>query len=271
MGVGGLAKYYVEISTQSEMKEAILQCTALRQRYFILGKGSNCFFDDRGFDGVVIHNKIDFCTFSSASQVKVGAGYSISLLGTQTARQGLSGLEFACGIPGSVGGAIYMNAGAHGHQTCDFLSSVDFLTEEGELLLLTQDQLQFGYRSSPFQKMAGVIVGATFTLTPDEGARKRQLDMISYRTRTQPYRDKSAGCVFRNPPAASAGALIEARGLKGLAIGGALVSPTHANFIVNKGGASTQDVLNLVELIKTQIKDSHGLDLHMEVIHVPFC
>ena len=125
----------------------------------------------------------------------VGAGYSFSLLGTQTARQGFSGLEFASGIPGSVGGAVFMNAGANGHETCNALVNVDFVTLNGEFTQFDVADLEFGYRFSSFQKIPGAIVNTSLRLTPSKNARDDQINLIRYRQQTQPYGDKSAGCV----------------------------------------------------------------------------
>jgi UDP-N-acetylmuramate dehydrogenase len=247
----------------------LFYCHTTHLPFFILGKGSNSLFDDRGFDGLVIANKIAFCDFSFPL-IRVGAGYSFSLLGTQTARAGWSGLEFASGIPGSVGGAIYMNAGANGKEVCSVIKEVTYITAEGEELLFKKEDLSFLYRFSSFQKKAGAIASALFELVPSEIARQKQLEIIDYRTKTQPYSDKSAGCIFRNPSLGSAGALIEQSGLKGQRIGGAEVSCVHANFIVNKGGATAQDVLALASFVSQVVKEKTGVELTREVRCIPF-
>ena len=269
-GIGGPARYFLEIRTIEQMHKALATCIAEDLPYFILGKGSNCLFDDRGFNGAVLLNKIDFCNRPTPETFHIGAGYSFSLLGVQTARQGWTGLEFASGIPGSVGGAVYMNAGANGQETCQFLSSVDYLTEEGQLCTLQRDQLDFAYRHSPFQKMSGAIVGATFVLTPNKEARKKQIEIVNYRKSTQPYGEMSAGCVFRNPSCSQAGKLIDQSGLKGTSMGGAKISEMHANFIVNTGQASAKDVLNLIALVKKRINEIKAIDLDIEIRHIPY-
>lgn len=266
-GIGGPARLFFEAKTLGDLQEAIKYCHRENLPYFILGKGSNCLFDDRGFDGLVILNKIAFCEYEGPA-VSVGAGYSFSLLGTQTARKGWSGLEFASGIPGTVGGAVYMNAGANGKETCESLAEVTFVNEAGEVEVLKREEMEFSYRTSIFQKRKCAIVAAKFLLLPSEEARKKQLGIIDYRSRTQPYGDKSAGCVFRNPQAGSAGALIQQCGLKGRRVGGAEVSTLHANFIVNKGGATSQDVLALAEEVKKSVKEQTGIELEMEVRHI---
>ena len=268
-GIGGPARFFVEVQKSDEMQALLSYCHAQKLPFFILGKGSNSLFDDKGFDGLVILNKITFCHFDWPI-VHVGAGYSFSLLGTQTARKGWSGLEFASGIPGSVGGAVYMNAGANGTETCEALIEVTFINERGQIEVLRRDQIEFSYRHSSFQKRKGAIVSAKFLLLPCETARKKQLSIIDYRTRTQPYGDKSAGCVFRNPEGHSAGALIQISGLKSKRIGGAEVSTLHGNFIVNKGGATSKDILELAAFVKQAVKDKTGVELEMEMRSIPF-
>jgi UDP-N-acetylmuramate dehydrogenase len=270
LGIGGPARSCLEVRTIEEMQSSLIACHQGRIPYLILGKGSNSLFDDRGFDGLVLLNKIGFYEEIAPGIFHVGAGYSFSLLGVQTARKGWSGLEFASGIPGSVGGAVFMNAGANGTETSDTLVSVDFIDEHGQQQLLKKEDLCFSYRTSPFQKMSGAIVGATFQLTPSLQARHRQMEMISYRMKTQPYQEKSAGCIFRNCASSSAGALIDRCGLKGLSVGGAKVSELHANFIINAGEALATDVLTLIALIQAQVKEQTGIELESEIRVIPY-
>lgn len=268
-GLGGPAKFFIEVSSIAKMQEVVQYCYQNKLRFFPLGKGSNILFDDKGFEGLVIHNKISFCE-EKEGKFYVGAGYSFSLLGSQTARRGWSGLEFASGIPCSVGGAIYMNAGANGSDTYKTLKEVTFINEQGEIEILPKESLLHGYRFSLFQKRKGVIVAARFQLSASQDARDKQLKIIDYRTKTQPYGEMSAGCVFRNPPQASAGKLIEESGLKALKKGGAQVSPLHANFIVNTGCAKTQDVLELALHVQQVVKEKTGVELEMEVKVIPY-
>lgn len=270
-GIGGPARYFIEAHSIHEMSQLLIFCKQEQLPYFILGRGSNCLFDDRGFDGLVIANRIDFIERPSEDTFYVGAGYSFSLLGSQTARQKWSGLEFASGIPGSVGGAVYMNAGANGKETCEHLISIDFITEDGQLRKLDRSEIEFGYRYSSFQDQAGAIVAATFRLIPSSAARDKQLDIINYRKKTQPYGAKSAGCVFKNPSRElSAGALIDQSGLKGRTLGGAQISPLHANFVVNVDSATANEVLALIELIKKDVKAKTGIELENEVRCIPY-
>jgi len=270
LGIGGAARYLLEVQATDEMQQALKYCHQKKLPYFILGKGSNCLFSDEGFDGLVIVNKISFLNHSSSSIFHVGSGYSFSLLGVQTARLGYSGLEFASGIPATVGGAVYMNAGANGGETCDALMSVDYIDEQGCLKNFSRRELQFAYRFSPFQKLPGAIVGATFELKTDPQARQKQLEILAYRKKTQPLAAKSAGCIFQNPAGDHAGKLIEACGLKGTNIGGAEVSQVHANFLINKDAATAKELLALISEIKKQVKNMAGIELQSELRIIPY-
>jgi UDP-N-acetylmuramate dehydrogenase len=262
--IGGPAQYFTQVSSVQELQEAVRFCNEKNVRYLVLGKGSNLLFSDRGFEGAVILNKIQFIEENEGS-FYVGAGYSFSLLGTQTARKGWEGLEFASGIPGSVGGAVFMNAGANGGETFETLTEVTYITESGEKEILPKSALQWSYRHTSFHGKRGAIAAARFQLKPSSNARQKQLTLIDYRTKTQPYSDASAGCVFRNPTGASAGKLIQECGLTGFSIGGAEVSTVHANFIVNKGSATAEDVLALAKHIQKTVQEKTGQRLEMEV------
>jgi UDP-N-acetylmuramate dehydrogenase len=268
-GIGGPAALFIEVTTAEELQKVLIDCHKQKRRYFILGKGSNILFDDRGFEGLVILNKISFCE-QKGHHFRVGAGYSFALLGVQTARQGWSGLEFASGIPGSVGGAVYMNAGAGGAETKDCLESVLYLEENGEILLYRRSQLSFSYRTSSFQQKKGAVLEATFALHPSSQARAQQVELVRYRTKTQPYGEKSAGCVFRNPEKEAAGAVIQRCGLKGKKIGGAEVSVLHGNFIINSAQARAEDVLELIQEIANEVQKKTGIVLEREICFIPF-
>jgi len=264
-GIGGPAKLFCKVSNANEMQEAM----QLGERFIVIGKGSNCLFDDRGFNGLVILNKIEFCE-RVGSEYHVGSGYNFSLLGSRAARAGLAGLEFASGIPGTVGGAVFMNAGAGGHETCDALVDVQYMHKSGDLQIFKRADLNFSYRSSPFQTMEGAIISARFQLTESKAAKQNQLDLIRYRTATQPYGEKTCGCVFRNPGPESAGAIIEKCGLKGLRIGGVEVSDCHANFLINRGDGTSKDVLELVDKIKQIVQEKEGVKLQFEVCKIGY-
>lgn len=263
-GIGGMARFFVSVKTIEELQEALLYTKTHSLPFHVVGKGSNSLFSDEGFNGLVIHNQIAFFEIQDVN-VHVGAGYSFSLLGIKTAKAGLGGLEFASGIPGSVGGAIFMNAGANGGQTSDVVEEVTFVTQNGTIENIPKEPLDFSYRKSCFHHRAGVIAAAKFRLKHDLTAREKQLAIIEYRKKTQPLQEMSCGCIFRNPSQAYAGQLIEQCGLKGLRVGGAEVSTHHANFIINKEGSTARDVLELIQKIKTCVKEQTGIELEMEL------
>jgi len=268
-GIGGPIRYFLEISTIEEAQAAYNWARFQKVPVFVIGKGSNCLFSDAPFEGLALLNRIDFCKIDE-EEVEVGAGYSFSLLGVQTARKNLSGLEFACGIPATVGGAIFMNAGANGNETCQSLRSVTYLHETGEIQIYGRYELTFGYRHSPFQEMKGCILSAKFHLSQQPEARKDQLAIIDHRMKTQPLKEKSVGCVFRNPVSQiGAGALIDKCGLKGLKVGGAKISEIHANFIINEGSAKATEVLELIRIIQEKVFEQTGFHLETEVRLAP--
>ncbi len=269
-GIGGQARYYVEARTVEDLQNSIKKAKNCKIPFLIIGKGSNSLFDDRGFEGLLILNRVDFLKTPTPGTFQVGAGYSFALLGVQTARKGWGGLEFASGIPASIGGAVFMNAGANGGETCQTLTEVEYVDPQGELHRLKKEDLKFDYRTSNFQTLPGAIAAATFTLYPNAEARQKQLDIVHYRQKTQPYGDKSAGCVFRNPACNFAGKLIEEAGLKGKQIGGAKVSEMHANFIVNTGNATAKQVLELIDYIKLKVHEKSGIELESEIRLIPY-
>ncbi|MCH9630639.1 MAG: UDP-N-acetylenolpyruvoylglucosamine reductase [Chlamydiia bacterium] len=268
-GIGGPAAYFSEVKSLEDLIVSLKFAKEQNIRVFVLGKGSNILFDDRGYNGLVILNKIQTVDFDG-SEVTASAGYSFALLGIQTSRKNFSGLEFASGIPGSVGGAIFMNAGASGSDVSKVLKEATFIDDELNICTLSSKALGFSYRTSMFQKKNFVIVSGCFSLSTSDTARDRQKGDLKRRFDTQPYKEKSAGCAFRNPEEKSAGFLIEKSYLKGKNIGGAYVSEKHANFIVNKGGASSTDVLQLIELVKNEILLRHNIELECELRYIPY-
>lgn len=270
-GIGGKIRYFSEIKTIEEMGEALAFAREKKLPFLVLGKGSNCLFSDLGFNGVVLLNRIDFCAWKE-NVVRVGSGFSFSLLGSQTAKKGFSGLEFASGIPASVGGAVFMNAGANGRETSDCLISVEYMHADGTISEYKKEDLDFSYRTSSFQKMKGAILAAAFHLEPNScDARQKQLQIIEARKKTQPLKEKSIGCIFRNPSKEkSAGLLIDESGLKGFAVGNAKVSEIHANFIVNKGGAQAKEVLKLIHQIQEKVLEKTNVFLEPEIWVIPY-
>lgn len=236
-------------------------------KYKILGNGSNVIFNDSGYNGVII--KLDnFNNLTiSKNKIIVGAGYMLNKLSLRVSRLGLSGLEFASGIPGTVGGAVFMNAGAYKSDMGYIVESVKVLTPNLEIKKLTNKELDFHYRSSFLQKNQGYIcLEATLVLT--YGNPEEIMNLInerkSRRIETQPLEYPSAGSVFRNPENNFAGKLIEDIGYKGKKVGGAMVSEKHANFIINSDNATGEDVKKLINEIKNEVKKHYDIDLKIE-------
>ncbi len=258
------AELFKAVSSFDEAKDLFALIKEKKLPYWILGKGSNTLFDDQGVKGVVIHNKIvDIAC--DGSTFKVGAGFSFSYLGMMSSKKGFSGLEFAAGIPGSVGGAIFMNAGIGSADVSSVLKKVGFLYESGEFIELDASACAFTYRSSIFHTLKGMIIYGIFELEKRENTHINQKKLLKQRYATQPYKDKTLGCFFRNPQGASAGQLIDELGLKGAMVGGAKVSTQHANFLVNQGGATKADFLSLIEQVKSRVKKERGFELKTEI------
>ncbi len=268
--IGGEAKLFTVASTVAEMKRAISHCLDQGIPYYILGRGSNTLFDDRGYNGAVILNHIRF--FERKGRLfHAGSGVSFSLLGNRVSGMGFSGLEYATGIPGSLGGAIYMNAGAAGREISSVTRDVDYLTEEGDVVRLLPEEIGFRYRGAEFfHRRKGVILAATLELSEDPEARKRVDLFRRQREATQPWKEPSCGCVFKNPSLLPAGALIEKMGFKGCISGGVGVSEKHANFIVNKGGGTARAVKAMIERIEKEAFEQYGIRLEREVRFVPY-
>ena len=233
----------------------------------IIGRGSNLLVNDAGYPGIVIRligefNRLEF----NESRVDVGAGVSLPRLSKMAASHGLSGVEFALGIPGSVGGALIMNAGAWGSSFGDLVERVQVMTDEGELMAISRDDAEFSYRHSGL-KTYFCVTRATLTLTPADTEEVDNLmqDLYNQKVTSQPFAEENAGCMFKNPPGHSAGKLIDECGLKGHRIGGAEVSKIHGNFILNLDDATAHDVLSLVRHIQVHVKQERGVDLEMEV------
>ncbi|XP_020087964.1 uncharacterized protein LOC109709973 [Ananas comosus] len=273
-GIGGPCKYFIQVSRPSELVSAIRYCEMKRIQYLIVGRGSNCLFDDRGFDGLVILNRLDQFEVIEPGVYMVGSGYPFNRLGVRCSVEGYSGLEFAGGIPGTVGGAVFMNAGANEQDTGSVIDEVEIVTTEGEVQRLRRSDIAFGYRWSSFQEMTDLaaILSARFRLTAAEKSRERQRALLERRRRTQPIRERTAGSVFRNPLnlGISAGELIELAGLKGFEIGGAKVSPLHANFFINFNSSTSSDMLLLINHVKEEVHRVFQVQLKEEMRYVPY-
>lgn len=235
------------------------------KKYMVLGNGSNVVFLN-DYDGTVI--KLDNFNMLSIEDniVTVGAGYSIIKLALETAKLGLSGLEFASGIPGTVGGCIYGNAGAYNKDIASIIKEVTILDDSLKIRTLNPKQMSFAYRKSILQNNNYICLSAVFELKHKD--KKEILDLIKNRRKrrqeTQPLNKPSAGSVFRNPDGDHAGRIIESLGYKGKSIGGAMVSEKHANFIINHKNASGKDILALVNMVKKEVKDKYNIDLITE-------
>lgn len=242
--IGGPAALFCEPQNKRQLARAIAVCRQAGVRYYLLGKGTNILFADEGFDGVVIHiGEVLGNIECNGLSVTAQAGAALSKVCIAAANEGLSGLEFAYGIPGCVGGAVYMNAGAYGGEIKDVLACATFLDETGAERTLQAGELQLGYRTSVFEREPWCILSATFTLREDDTGpiRERMADYARRRMEKQPLDMPSAGSTFKRPEGAYAGALIDQCGLRGYAIGGAQVSQKHCGFIVNTGNATCAD------------------------------
>ncbi len=238
---------------------------------FIFGNGTNLIARDGGIEGLVINlSKLNWISIEGREKetalVRAGAGTPLPKLASFCAEEGLSGLEFASGIPGTVGGAVYMNAGAYGHEIKDVLYKIQLIRENGEIYGMTSGEAEKKYRHGGIPENSAVTE-AWFKLTPGaaEEIKARAAEYISKRKASQPLSAKSAGSTFKNPPGKKAWQLIEGAGLKGLSVGGAAVSDRHANFLINTGNATAKDFIALMELVKGKVKDKTGIELEPEV------
>lgn len=266
--IGGKARLFVQPETEQQLCRAIELCSVEPMRYYLLGNGSNILFADEGFDGVVI----DISALKGSVEVHgelftAGAGVRLSALCKAALEQGMSGLEFAYGIPGTVGGAVYMNAGAYGGEMKDVLVSVRYRNAAGEIVEAAASDLDLSYRHSVFEENGGCILSATFRLKQGEPEqiRAKMEELMAKRLEKQPLDKPSAGSTFKRPAGAFAAALIDQCGLRGYRHGGAAVSDKHCGFVVNLGGASCADVLALCDEVRAVVKEKTGYDLEKEI------
>jgi UDP-N-acetylmuramate dehydrogenase len=275
--VGGPAEAVISVQNSEDLKKLLLWLKQNDIDWWVVGRGSNILVPDKGIAGVILvlegeFNSIDklpvavSSTHTNKVLVRAGGGCLLPKFVSYCTSQGLSGLEFGVGIPGSVGGAIVMNAGAWGFEIGSLVESVDLMDSNGSISGVPGKSLGFAYRKWSMPKNT-VLLAATFALKPGnkeniKAACRKYQDL---RYKNQPVGEPSAGSFFKNPPAKSAGRLIEKAGLKGFSIGGAQVSPKHANFIINTGTASTEDILDLMHVIQQEVQKRFGIKLEPEV------
>jgi UDP-N-acetylmuramate dehydrogenase len=267
--VGGPADYFIEPTNKEELTNAMKVIHQYHLPWRVIGRGSNLLVKDGGIRGVVFQLKdtFDYLRIDD-TMATAGAAYSTILLAGRTAKAGLTGLEFAGGIPGNVGGAVYMNAGAHGSEICEVLHRAEVLTEAGEWLHLSNEELKFRYRTSILQnEIRGIVTEATFQLGVGDATQitKALTSFKDRRRKTQPLQYPCAGSVFRNPLGDHAGRLVEAAGLKGYRIGDAEISTLHGNFIINLGQAKASDVLALIQHTQHIVAEKFQVTLVPEV------
>ena len=279
--IGGPADVFALPETEEQLCREIAVGIEQGVKYYLLGNGSNILFEDAGYRGVVIDTMALKMGIGFLEQVAhpgaapgevydavvAGAGLKLSSLCTAALEDSLTGLEFAYGLPGTVGGAVYMNAGAYGGEMKDVLTTVQYLTAEGEVKEAAAAELDLRYRHSIFEENGGCILSAQFALTPGEPEviRAKMDELMAKRLDKQPLDKPSAGSTFKRPVGAFAAALIDQCGLRGYRHGGAAVSEKHCGFVVNLGGATCADVLALCEEVRTIVKEKTGYDLEKEI------
>lgn len=267
---GGPAAYYISPAGEQELKDIIRLCRSEAVPYCILGNGSNVLVGDGGFDGVVISMTAGFSDCHAdceSGTVTAGAGVSLARIGKAALTAGLTGFEFAAGIPGTAGGAIVMNAGAYGSEMKDIVESVRVMTPEGETLELTLSQLELGYRTSCIPANGYIVLSVSYRLKPgDKDTIKACMDDLASRRKSrQPLEFPSAGSTFKRPAGNFAGKLIEEAGLSGCRVGGAEVSEKHCGFVINRDHATASDIMTLCEEVKRRVREHSGVELEMEV------
>lgn len=265
--VGGKVRAICYPKGLEELKKLIILLNERKIKYFVLGNGSNVLFSDNLYDGIIIKlDNFNNCEIKD-NTIEVGAGYQLIKLSNDAMKNGLVGLEFASGIPGTVGGAVFMNAGAYGEDMSKIVKKVSILTSDAEVIELDNKEMEFSYRTSFLQNHLNYIC-LSCVLELGKG-NKDEIEQIMIERRlkrkeTQPLNYPSAGSVFRNPEGMYAGKLIEEMGLKGFSLGKAEVSTKHANFIINKGNAKASDIKKIIDTIKQKALIKYGIRLRVE-------
>lgn len=268
MKTGGVVKCTYFPETETELCEIINALKKEKRKYIVLGNMSNVLLPDEEMEAVlVVTTEMKNVIKISETSVYAEAGVSFTKLALDVSKSGLSGLEFAYGIPGTVGGAVYMNAGAYGGETKDVIKSVRALDENGNVVAFTGEECAFDYRKSAFQNDKYVILGAEFELVKKDADEcvKYAKELMQKRVDKQPLEYPSCGSTFKRPEGYFAGALIEEAGLKGCSVGGAKVSEKHAGFVVNFDNATTEDVLSLMRKVRETVKEKNGVTLEAEI------
>ena len=267
--IGGPAAVMAFPKNPKELAEILRKSDLLDCKISILGAGTNVLAPDAGVDGLVIclKDSLDGISLEQGNKLRVAAGVTMTKAAVFAANQGLSGLEFAHGIPGTVGGGVYMNAGAYGGEICQVCESVDVMDMQGNIRTLSNREMDFSYRHSCLEDQGGIVISAVFALEPkpQEEIRDMMRLLMSKRSASQPLDLPSAGSAFKRPVGGYAAALIDQNGLKGFQIGGAAVSTKHAGFVVNMGDASAEDVKSLLAQVSDKVFAATGIRLEPEV------
>lgn len=267
--IGGAVEVMAMPENADQLAEILKVSKLLDTKPAILGAGTNVLAPDEGMNGLVVCLKdaLDAISQVDETHIRVSAGVSMTKAAVFAANLGLSGLEFAHGIPGSVGGGVYMNAGAYGGEIKDVCVSVDVMTFDGVLHTYTSEEMGFSYRHSRLEDEPGIVVSAVFSLTekPSEEIRAYMQELAAKRKASQPLDKPSAGSAFKRPVGGYAAALIDGAGLKGYQVGGAAISEKHAGFAVNLGGATAEDVKNLLAQVSDIVFERSGIRLEPEV------
>ena len=267
--IGGPVEVMAFPKSADELAKILKASTLLNITPAIMGAGTNILAPDEGIRGLVICLKdcMDGMEQLDSNRIRVAAGVSMTRAAVFAANLGLSGLEFAHGIPGSVGGGVYMNAGAYGGEICQVCESVDVVDKEGNISTVACDCMAFSYRHSILEERDGIVLSAVFALTPkpQEEIRAKMAELMTKRKTSQPLDLPSAGSAFKRPVGGYAAALIDQAGLKGFCVGGAGVSTKHAGFVVNNGGATAADVKEVLRQVADKVFENSGIRLEPEV------
>ncbi len=266
--IGGPADYYLCPHSTEEMQKILQICKENNIEFFILGNGSNLLVSDKGYRGAVIQLWKNFSDIIAEEKtITVKAGALLSKVAAEALEEGLTGMEFASGIPGTIGGAVVMNAGAYGGEMKDIIKEVTVLTKEGEILTLSKEEMNFGYRTSVVKEKGYVVISVVLQLEKGEREKIRKVmdDLKERRVTKQPLDMPSAGSTFKRPEGYFAGKLIMDAGLRGFSVGGAQISEKHCGFVVNKGDATAADVLGLIREVQKRVQEQFGVTLEPEV------